>query len=159
MRNWLSIWPWGFYDTVIIKAPNGRITDELERTNKEVILDKSMHYPGVCHGLRKYMGRYSWWHDQDSSAKYDEQNSISLRLYQPAGLFPRKTAKGISRVFLYTLHNEGQRTRACMSLRLASGLLDCCPNHTSVSSFFSLNFPLQLTKQLSIALIITSGLS
>jgi hypothetical protein len=46
-----------------------------------------------------------------------------------------------------------------MSLRLASGLLDCCPNHTSVSSFFSRNFPLQLTKQLSIALIITSGLS
>lgn len=101
MRYWLSIWPWGFYDTVILKASNDRITDELERTNKEVILDKFMHYPCVCHGLRKYMGRYSWWHDQDSNAKYDKQNSFLHGCTSLLGCSHAKQQKE-SRVFSYT---------------------------------------------------------
>lgn len=42
MRYWLSIWRWGFYDTVIPKALNGNFNN-LRDLNKDKIL-KLFHF-------------------------------------------------------------------------------------------------------------------
>ena len=84
MQDWLSIWRWGFYDTEFLKTSNGRITDELEKTNKDVILDKSMHNPGVWPGLRKYMN--TWVSIADDSMKIRTRNMTNTIL-----LWIRKT--------------------------------------------------------------------
>jgi len=105
-RYWLSIWRWGFYDTVFRKTSNGRTTDELERTSKEVILDNSMHYPCVCSGLRKCVN--IWVDIADGSMKIRTPNMTNtiLSLYGCTSLLGRNCSHAKrqkkSRVFSYT---------------------------------------------------------
>jgi len=106
MRYWLSIWRWSFYDTVIPKVSNGMVNDELKRTRKEVILDKSMHCLGVCPGLMKYIN--TWVIIADDSIKIRERsmtNTFRL-LYGCSSLLSRNCSHAKRqkehRVFSYT---------------------------------------------------------
>jgi len=108
MRDWLSIWQWGFYDTVFSKTLNGRIIDKLEKTSKEMILDKSMHYPGFWPGLRKYVNK--WVNIADDSMKIRTRNMTNtiLLLYGCTSLLGHNCSHAKrqkkSRVFSYTYY-------------------------------------------------------